>query len=155
MNSGSAPQTTRSSTTMPTRSMPIVSCLSSACAMATLVPTPSVDVASSGWRYVPASQASNSPAKPPMPPTTSGRAALRDPRLHQLDGALARLDVDAGSGVATPRSRVPQGVGAAPAAEERSDRLRLLVASLGHGAGQPLQSSRCLPSSSGSGSAIG
>src|SRR5664280_1848481 len=42
MNSGSAPHTTMSSTTMPTRSNPIVSCLSMAHAMATLVPTPSV-----------------------------------------------------------------------------------------------------------------
>jgi hypothetical protein len=50
MNNGLAPITTMSSTTMPTRSNPMVSCLSIACAIATLVPTPSVDVASSGAR---------------------------------------------------------------------------------------------------------
>ena len=44
--------------------------------MATLVPTPSVEVASSGRRYALSALASNSPAKPPMPPTTSGREAL-------------------------------------------------------------------------------
>jgi hypothetical protein len=48
MKSGFAPTTTMSSTTMPTRSWPIVSCLSIACAIATFVPTPSVEVASSG-----------------------------------------------------------------------------------------------------------
>ena len=40
--------------------------------MTTLVPTPSVEVASSGRRMVASRDASNSPAKPPMPPTTSG-----------------------------------------------------------------------------------
>ena len=34
---------------MPTRSKPIVSWMSIAWAIATLVPTPSVEVASSGW----------------------------------------------------------------------------------------------------------
>jgi hypothetical protein len=48
MKSGFAPTTTMSSTTMPTRSWPIVSCLSIACAIATFVPTPSVLEASSG-----------------------------------------------------------------------------------------------------------
>jgi hypothetical protein len=48
MNSGFAPTTTMSSTTMPTRSWPIVSCLSRAIAIAILVPTPSVLLASSG-----------------------------------------------------------------------------------------------------------
>jgi hypothetical protein len=50
MNSGSAPQTTRSSTTMPTRSWPMVSWTPMRAATATFVPTPSVDVASSGRR---------------------------------------------------------------------------------------------------------
>jgi hypothetical protein len=36
--------------TMATRSIPIVSCLLAARAMTILVPTPSVDVASTGWR---------------------------------------------------------------------------------------------------------
>src|SRR3954466_1013071 len=76
MKSGSAPHTTRSSTTMPTRSKPIVSWTSIACATATLVPTPSVEVASSGRLYVVSADASKSPAKPPMPPIISGRRAL-------------------------------------------------------------------------------
>jgi hypothetical protein len=50
MKSGRAPTTMMSSTTMPTRSWPIVSCLSMAWAIATLVPTPSVEVASRGRR---------------------------------------------------------------------------------------------------------
>ena len=61
---------------MPTRSKPIVSWTSIACAIATLVPTPSVEVASSGRRYDVSADASKSPAKPPMPPITSGRRAL-------------------------------------------------------------------------------
>ena len=40
--------------------------------MATLVPTPSVEVASSGRRYSRSSETSTSPAKPPTPPTTAG-----------------------------------------------------------------------------------
>ena len=57
---------------MATRSMPTVSWRSSMRASAILVPTPSVDDASSGFRYFAVSSA-NSPAKPPRPPTTSGR----------------------------------------------------------------------------------
>src|SRR6478609_7535501 len=76
MNSGSAPHTTRSSTTMPTRSWPIVSWTSIACAIATLVPTPSVEVASSGRVYFVSAEASKRPAKPPSPPIISGRRAL-------------------------------------------------------------------------------
>ena len=60
---------------MATRSMPIVSCRSIGWATATLVPTPSVEVASSGRRYRARALASNRPAKPPSPPTTSGRVA--------------------------------------------------------------------------------
>ncbi len=50
----------------------MVSCLSMACAMATLVPTPSVEVARSGWRKRVRALASNRPANPPNPPMTSG-----------------------------------------------------------------------------------
>src|SRR5918994_436656 len=76
MNSGSAPQTTRSSTTMPTRSNPMVSCTSIAWAIATLVPTPSVEVASTGCRICASRLASNSPAKPPRPVSTSERRVV-------------------------------------------------------------------------------
>ena len=44
-------------------------------ATSTFVPTPSVEVASSGRRILVSAEASNSPAKPPTPPTTSGRWA--------------------------------------------------------------------------------
>src|SRR6478735_5260084 len=77
MKSGSAPHTTMSSTTMPTRSKPIVSWMSRACAMATLVPTPSVLVARTGRVILAMALASNMPAKPPRPPSTSGRVARR------------------------------------------------------------------------------
>ena len=72
MNSGVAPHTTMSSTTIATRSCPIVSCTPMACAIAILVPTPSVEVASSGRRMARRAEASNNPAKPPTPPSTSG-----------------------------------------------------------------------------------
>ena len=52
---------------MPTRSMPIVWWTPIRWAIATLVPTPSVEVASSGRLYARRAEASNSPAKPPKP----------------------------------------------------------------------------------------
>ena len=45
--------------------------------MATLVPTPSVLVASTGRAIRAIALASNIPAKPPSPPSTSGRVARR------------------------------------------------------------------------------
>ncbi|MDI2021826.1 hypothetical protein PJL18_02354 [Paenarthrobacter nicotinovorans] len=48
----------------------MVSWMSMACAMATLVPTPSVDVASSGFLKVSSLETSYRPAKPPTPPIT-------------------------------------------------------------------------------------
>ena len=98
-------------------------------------------------------EASKRPAKPPMPPITSGRRGLVDPGLHQLDGPVAGLDVDAGGGVRRPvgcsgswhgraRRRRHGRLDAASAVVERrrgagpvgGDRARV--------------SSRCLPSSS-------
>ena len=73
----------------------MVSCLSSACAIAILVPTPSVLVASSGRRKSRSALTSNSPAKPPTPPITSEPCVRADRRLHQLDGAVAGRGVDA------------------------------------------------------------
>ena len=55
----------------------MVSCRSMACATATLVPTPSVDVARTGRRIPASAEASNIPANPPSPPSTSGRVARR------------------------------------------------------------------------------
>ena len=55
----------------------MVSCMSRACAMATLVPTPSVLVARTGRVIRAMALASNMPAKPPRPPSTSGRVARR------------------------------------------------------------------------------
>ena len=53
-----------------------MSCLSSAWAIATLVPTPSAELASRGWSIALRALASKSPAKPPMPPIISGRRAF-------------------------------------------------------------------------------
>ena len=94
MNSGSAPQTTRSSTTMPTRSKPMVSCRSSAWAIATLVPTPSVEVASTGWRELRERAGVEESGEAADAAHDLGPAGLGDPLLHQLDGAIAGLDVD-------------------------------------------------------------
>jgi hypothetical protein len=44
--------------------------------MSTFVPTPSVAEASSGRSYRFSADASKRPAKPPSPPTTSGRVAF-------------------------------------------------------------------------------
>ena len=102
--------------------------------------------------------ASNSPAKPPMPPTTSGRGRLRDPRLHQLDRAVARLDVDPRRGVRSPRSRRSSVMERARGRRRRRHR-RPARAPTRAGRARPRavrttgsSSSRCLPSSSGSGS---
>src|SRR5262245_17358013 len=54
----------------------MVSCRSIACAIATLVPTPSALVASSGRSNPFRAEASKSPAKPPIPPIISGRRAF-------------------------------------------------------------------------------
>ena len=53
----------------------MVSYLPIARAISVLVPTPSVDVASSGCFISFSADASKSPANPPMPPMTSGRDA--------------------------------------------------------------------------------
>ena len=108
MNSGSAPQTTRSSTTMPTRSMPTVSCLSSAWAIAELGADAVGAAREQRARYsgVEAEQA----GEPAEPADDLRAAGPRHPR-HQLDGAVAGVDVDAGRGVrgvahgAPPRRR--------------------------------------------------
>src|ERR1039457_5782134 len=122
MNNGSAPQVTRSSTTMPTRSMPTVPYRPSLLAITTLVPTPSVEVASSGRRNVVSLLASNSPAKPPTPPSTSGPvvraiaprssstarspAAMSTPARRLLDSSRATV---MGLAAAHPRRRFPAG----------------------------------------------
>ncbi len=60
----------------------MVSWMSRARATAILVPTPSVDVASSGRRKRVNAEMSNRPAKPPKSPTTSGRwAAATEARM--------------------------------------------------------------------------
>ena len=100
MNSGSAPQTTRSSTTIadevdadgvvhvhaPARRRPWCRRRRSTSRAA-------------GGGIACSAETSKRPAKPPRSPTTSGRCAARDGRLHQRDGALTGLDVDAGGGV--------------------------------------------------------
>ena len=54
----------------------MVSYLPIARAISVFVPTPSVDVASNGLFIFFSALASNKPAKPPIPPITSGRDAL-------------------------------------------------------------------------------
>ena len=54
----------------------MVSYLPRARAISVFVPTPSVDVASSGLLNFLSALASNNPAKPPIPPITSGREAF-------------------------------------------------------------------------------
>src|SRR3954454_20518061 len=116
MNSGSAPHTTRSSTTMPTRSKPIVSWTSIACAIATLVPTPSVEVASSGRVYDVSAEASNSPAKPPMPPVISGRPAI------STETSISSTARPAAS-IETPASAYASGTGALLGVVQHGQRL--------------------------------
>ena len=74
----------------------MVSCLSSAWAIATLVPTPSVE-----WRAAGADAgealASKSPANPPTPPSTAGVCVAAMLPLHQLDRAITGCGVDAGA----------------------------------------------------------
>src|SRR5512133_600748 len=93
----------------------MVSWRSSACAMATLVPTPSVEAANTGCFRCVSALASNRPAKPPIPPITSGRrvlathsfisstalspASISTPAsayadLSEYSGAIAMLDSD-------------------------------------------------------------
>src|SRR3954468_8494457 len=121
MNNGSAPQTTMSSTTMPTRSMPMVSWRSIACAIATFVPTPSVDVASSRR-----SSMRNRPANPPRPPTTSGRVERSRPLMSSTARSPASMSTPAAAyvapgpstGVTNDGSRPLTGVACADARKE-------------------------------------
>src|SRR4051794_40858931 len=97
MNNGSAPHTTMSSTTIATRSMPMVSCTSIACAIATFVPTPSVEVANSR-----SSSIRNRPAKPPSPPTTSGRVDVSRDLISSTARSPAAMSTPAPAYVADP-----------------------------------------------------
>jgi len=82
---------------------PTVSYRLNAIAIAIFVPTPSVELTRIGSR-MPAGRAI-AEAKPPSPPITSG-GEWRRPRLDQLDGSLARVDVHAGVAVGAPRPAV-------------------------------------------------
>ena len=74
----------------------MVSWTSMACAIATLVPTPSVEVASSGRSYLVSAEASKSPAKPPRPPITSGRVArATDPFISSMARSAASIETPA------------------------------------------------------------
>jgi hypothetical protein len=65
--------------------MPIVSNRPAALATSALVPTPSVEETSTGWRYRSLKNpAENSPPKPPMSPMTSGRYVERTCSLMRL-----------------------------------------------------------------------
>src|SRR5215211_737182 len=109
--------------------------------MATLVPTPSVEVANTGWLSWASALASNRPAKPPMPPITSGRrllathcfisstarspASMSTPAAAYADlsasvVALAAIDADKSVGV----RELGAGEGIC-SAHSRSDRLQV------------------------------
>jgi len=65
-------------------------------AITTLVPTPSVEVASSGRVYERSADASNSPANPPNSPTTSGRdAAAMLARMRSTARSAASMSTPA------------------------------------------------------------
>ncbi len=117
----------------------MVSCLPVACAIAILVPTPSVDAASTGSRYRPILSA-NRPAKPPMPPSTSGRLAFCGQRAQRRHGPLTGLDVH-------PGRRVGQARGVGSGTAGRHDGVLLSVGEPGRaavraGAARPLHRSR-------------
>ena len=97
MKSGSAPQTTKSSTTIATKSSPIVSYLPNQRAISVLVPTPSVEVASNGLDIFFNADASNKPAKPPSSLTTSLR---RDLAMDAFINSTARSPAS----ISTPAS---------------------------------------------------
>ena len=118
------------------------------------MPTPSVVEASSGSRYF--SVEPEQPGEAAEAADDLGAGGARDLGLHQLDGAVTRLDVDAGRGVGgwLAHGR-PQRVGAALAAEQRLGRgASRWAPSAGHGL-RPMPSSTCLPIRSCSGSGIG
>ena len=74
----------------------MVSWTSIACAIATLVPTPSVEVASSGRSYVVSAVASKRPAKPPSPPIISGRRAFStQPFIRSIGRSAASMETPA------------------------------------------------------------
>ena len=100
MNSGRAPQATRSSTTIATRSMPTVPCTPIAWATATFVPTPSVEVASRGRRIPVRAEASTSPANPPAPSTTGHADAT--PAWVLRTAAFIRVTARSPASVSTP-----------------------------------------------------
>ncbi len=79
--------------------LPIVSCLSIACAIATFVPTPSVLVASSGRRKSRSALASNRAGEPADTAEHFGAVRRAHGRLHQLDGEITCSGVDAGFGI--------------------------------------------------------
>ena len=80
----------------------MVSCLSSAWAIATLVPTPSAELASSGLVVGLERAGVEEPGEAADAADHLGAAGLVDPDLHQLDGLVAGLDRDAGRLVRGP-----------------------------------------------------
>ena len=112
-----------------------------ACAIATLVPTPSVEVASSGRLYDVSADASKSPAKPPMPPIISGRRALSI-QTFISSTALSADSIETPASAYASVNAVSYGL--------------LSTGSALPGVGDAsVASSRCLPSRLSSGSGIG
>ena len=72
--------------------------------MASLVPTPSVEQASTGLR-IPGQIELEQPGEPAEARQHFGPIGALDRRLHQFDGAFSGLDVYARGGVRRTRSR--------------------------------------------------
>ncbi len=140
--------------TIATRSMPIVWCTSMARATAIFVPTPSVDVASSGRRKRVNAEMSNRPGEAAEVADDLRALGGGHGGAHQGDGALAGLDVDAGRRVGGAGGAVGHGRSSASWAPPPMSVVTPSV-SVPSTTRRSMPSSTCLPSSSGSGSATG
>ena len=101
--------------------MPIVSCRSTAWAIASLVPDP-VGGAGQHRLRVLGEIEPEQPGEPAEAAEHLGPAGALDRRLHQLDGALAGLDVDAGRGVGRLGRPLGHGRDRASSARVAADR---------------------------------
>ena len=89
---------------MATRSIPTLSKRPASRATRAFVPTPSVEATRTGGGTVPVSKAKQ-PPKPPMPPSTSGRAVEATSSSIRSTALSPAVDVDAGRGVGGPARR--------------------------------------------------
>src|SRR6188768_4219671 len=97
---------------MATRSTPMVSNRPEAWAISALVPTPSVDDTSTGWRYRWLAKA-NSPPNPPMSPMTSGRNVERTLSLMRCTASSPASMLTPAASYVSPIRRDPSSSGRA------------------------------------------